>query len=103
MLLSIVIPHYNLPREMLKRCIDSIIEQALPNGTYEIIIIDDGSEEQPLWLCNEYKNYNIKLINKNHEGLDMPATGVLKRPKENTYSSSMPMTIFFQTEICCNA
>lgn len=68
MLLSIVIPHYNLPREMLKRCIDSIIEQALPNGTYEIIIVDDGSEEQPLWLCNEYKNYNIKLINDNHGG-----------------------------------
>ena len=66
MLLSIVIPHYNLPKEMLKRCIDSIIGQALPNGTYEIIIVDDGSLEQPLWIESEYHGYDIRLINNNH-------------------------------------
>lgn len=68
MLLSIVIPHYNLPKEMLKRCIDSIIGQALPNGTYEIIIVDDGSLEQPLWIESEYHGYDIRLINNNHGG-----------------------------------
>ncbi len=68
MLLSIVIPHYNLPKEMLKRCIDSIIEQAFPNGTYEIIIVDDGSLEQPLWIESEYHGYDIRLINNNHGG-----------------------------------
>lgn len=68
MLLSIVIPHYNLPKEMLKRCIDSIIGQALPNGTYEIIIVDDGSQEQPSWIESEYPGYDIRLINNNHGG-----------------------------------
>lgn len=68
MLLSIVIPHYNLPKEMLKRCIDSIIGQALPNGTYEIIIVDDGSLEQPLWIESKYHGYDIRLINNNHGG-----------------------------------
>ena len=68
MLLSIVIPHYNLPKGMLKRCIDSIIDQAIPKERYEIIIIDDGSSEAPVWINDEYKEENIRLINNDHGG-----------------------------------
>ena len=68
MLLSIVIPHYNIPKQMLKRCIDSIIEQKLPKESYEVIIVDDGSEEQPSWLIREYHDCNIKLLINNHGG-----------------------------------
>lgn len=68
MLLSIVIPHYNLPKEMLKRCIESIIGQEMPKENYEIIIIDDGSQEQPSWIESEYNGYNIRLINSEHGG-----------------------------------
>ena len=68
MLFSIVIPHYNIPKEMLKRCIDSIIEQNLPKESYEVIIVDDGSRKEPSWLVSEYIDCNIKLINNNHGG-----------------------------------
>ena len=68
MLLSIVIPHYNLPKEMLKRCIESITAQGMQEGDYEVIIIDDGSKEPPLWIEDEYKTCNIRLINNAHGG-----------------------------------
>lgn len=68
MLLSIVIPHYNLPKEMLKRCIESITAQGMQEGDYEVIIIDDGSKEPPLWIEDEYKTCNIRLINNVHGG-----------------------------------
>ena len=68
MLLSIVIPHYNIPKKMLKRCIDSIIGQSIPDEEYEVIIVDDGSLEQPSWIKDEYPGYNITLINSDHGG-----------------------------------
>ena len=37
MFLSIIIPHYNIPREMLERCIQSITTQGIPDNEYEII------------------------------------------------------------------
>jgi cellulose synthase/poly-beta-1,6-N-acetylglucosamine synthase-like glycosyltransferase len=41
MFLSIVIPHYNLPQEMLERCLRSILALGIPDNEYEIIVVDD--------------------------------------------------------------
>lgn len=67
MYLSIIIPHYNLPRDLLARCIDSIISLQLPGEDFEAIIVDDGSQEPPLWLKKQYPD-NIKLITATHSG-----------------------------------
>ena len=66
MFLSIIIPHYNLPQELLERCLQSIITLGLPTDDYEIIIADDGSKEKPTWATSLSKN--IKLINAVHGG-----------------------------------
>ena len=68
MLLSVVIPHYNIPRKLLTACIDSIMGQGIPDDSYEIIIIDDESEEFPEWVCNTYSRHNIRLIRNPHGG-----------------------------------
>ena len=39
MLLSIIIPHYNLPRELLERCIASITQLEIAADDYEIIVV----------------------------------------------------------------
>ena len=52
--LSFIIPIYNTPIDVLKRCIDSICE--LNNVNYEIILVDDGS--------NEINSKEYKRINK---------------------------------------
>lgn len=65
--LSIIIPTYNLSRYLLQRCIKSIKAQNLKESSYEIIIVDDGSERPPLWI-NELESTNIKLICAPHKG-----------------------------------
>ncbi len=69
MLISFVIPHYNLQQELLQRCIASIITQNIPTEDYEILIVDDGSNEPPIWIKKEYNQKNIKLIISKHGGL----------------------------------
>lgn len=66
MFLSIIIPHYNLPQALLKRCIDSIMATELPTDCYEIIVVDDGSDTPPMWINEIYSTSNIKLITGEH-------------------------------------
>ena len=68
MLLSIIIPHYNLQKELLERCIESIIGQDLPNDSYEIIVVDDASDNAPVWVESHYPGINISCIVTNHGG-----------------------------------
>lgn len=66
MYLSIVIPHYNLPQALLKRCLDSILAIELPATEYEIVVVDDGSDNPPRWINETYTTGNIKLIESEH-------------------------------------
>lgn len=66
MLLSIIIPHYNLPAELLKRCIESITAQQIAPEKHEIIIVDDGSAVPPRWIKEIYPQENVKLIENEH-------------------------------------
>ncbi|MBR2606824.1 MAG: glycosyltransferase [Bacteroidaceae bacterium] len=69
MLISFIVPHYNLPKYLLQRCISSIVAQNTPVEDYEILIIDDGSYEPPMWIEKEYNQPNIRLILSKHGGL----------------------------------
>lgn len=68
MLLSIIIPHYNLPGELLERCIASIVRQGIATADYEIIIVDDASQTPPVWIEETFPDINIRLIIANHGG-----------------------------------
>lgn len=50
-LISFLVTTYNLEEWMLKRCIDSLIDQNISPSAYEIIVVDDGSQQSPEpWL-----------------------------------------------------
>lgn len=70
MLLSIVVPIYNVER-YLPICIDSLLNQDLPVNEYEIILVDDGSPDRCAAICDEYasKYENIRVIHKENGGL----------------------------------
>ena len=68
MLLSIVIPHYNLPYELLERCIASIVQQGIATEDYEIIVVDDASQVLPVWIEQTFPGINIRLIAAEHGG-----------------------------------
>ena len=59
--ISIIIPVYNAEK-YIKKCLDSIKRQTYTN--YEIIIVDDGSEDSSLKICEKFKNENKSIIMK---------------------------------------
>lgn len=64
---SIIIPIYNTEKE-LSRCVDSILKQEYPN--YEIILVDDGSQDRSGELCDQYarRNKQIRVVHQENAG-----------------------------------
>lgn len=64
---SIIVPIYNAGSK-LKKCVKSLINQTYSN--LEIILVNDGSLDQSLSVCEKFvaKDFRIKLINKENEG-----------------------------------
>lgn len=65
---SLIIPIYNA--EMyLKRCLDSVVAQTYP--ALEILLVNDGSRDHSLAICEEYekKDDRIHIIDKENTGV----------------------------------
>ena len=67
-LISVIIPVYNR-ENVIEECIDSVLAQSYPN--FEIIIIDDGSTDLTVNICEKIisKENRIKLIKAEHGGV----------------------------------
>lgn len=67
-MVSVIVPVYQV-REYLPRCIESILGQTYKN--FEIILVDDGSDDGSERICEEYsqKNTNIRCIHKKNGGV----------------------------------
>lgn len=65
---SIVVPVYQVEK-YLPDCIDSILNQTFCD--YEIILVDDGSKDNSLKICNEYahKDNRIRVFHKENGGV----------------------------------
>lgn len=66
--ISIIVPVYNVEK-YLEQCIKSIIEQTLKE--IEIILINDGSTDKSIEICNEYAKFDkrITVIDKKNTGV----------------------------------
>ena len=62
-ILSIIVPIYNV-EDYLERCIKSILNQTFSD--FELILVDDGSTDSRLKICNEFKvkDKRVQVINK---------------------------------------
>ena len=67
-LISVIIPVFNVEK-YLERCIKSIINQTYKN--LEILLINDGSTDKSIEICNRYLEIDnrIVLLNKENGGL----------------------------------
>ena len=68
-LLSIIVPVYNASHT-IERCVNSILKSNVNNSQYEIILINDGSIDNSLEICNCMKmtNENIQVFSHSNAG-----------------------------------
>lgn len=69
MKLSIIIPVYNVEK-YLESCITSCLSQDLDACEYEVILVDDGSSDNSLQICNQFEaqNKNITVFTQPNAG-----------------------------------
>lgn len=77
---SIIVPVYNVD-EYLEKCIQSILNQSYNN--FELILINDGSSDSSLEICNKYKvkDNRIKIINQTNQGVGVARNNGLNLAK----------------------
>ena len=70
MLLSIVIPAYNVEK-YLDDCLASCFRQDIPTSDYEVIVVNDGSKDGTLRIAERWASEytNIKVISQSNKGL----------------------------------
>ena len=67
---SVIVPVYNV-EEYLALCLDSLVEQTIDKSKMEVLVINDGSPDNSLEICERYaEKYDfIKVFSKKNEGL----------------------------------
>ena len=67
MKISIIIPVYNAEK-YISRCIESVLAQTFTD--WELILVDDGSKDSSLSICESFANTNsrIKIISQKNSG-----------------------------------
>lgn len=58
-MISVIIPLYNVER-FLSQCIDSVLKQSFHD--FELILVDDGSTDASLRICEEYACRDNRII-----------------------------------------
>ncbi len=64
-MVSIIIPVYNCEK-YLSKCVNSILRQTYKN--VEVLLVNDGSTDNSLNVCNSFNDKRIKVINKTNGG-----------------------------------
>lgn len=77
-LITIIVPIYNTAR-YLPRCLDSICQQTYKN--LEIILVDDGSTDNSLEICNQYaaKDKRIRIFHQENKGVSAARNAGLEK------------------------
>ena len=65
--ISVIVTIYNV-EQYLRKCIDSILAQTHEN--FELILVNDGTPDNSLSICEEYaaKDNRIRIVNKENGG-----------------------------------
>ncbi|MEC4985538.1 MAG: glycosyltransferase family 2 protein [Oscillatoria sp. PMC 1068.18] len=65
-LVSVIIPVYNV-EQYIAATVKSALEQTYPN--LELLIIDDGSPDRSIEICQQFSDRRIKIIRQENQGL----------------------------------
>lgn len=70
--LSIIVPVYNV-EEYIRPCIESIFKQGLDDADFELIIVNDGTQDRSMEVIADIisQHHNITIINQENQGLSV--------------------------------
>ena len=72
MKLSIIVPVYNV-EQYIRPCIDSIYKQGLSDNVFEVILVNDGTQDDSFGQINDLleMHQNIHVIKQDNQGLSV--------------------------------
>ena len=79
-LVSFIIIAYNLPIDMLKECVESILTLGLDHREYEIILVDDGSDVPVIAQLTDFQDVFFYLRQQN-QGISVARNNGLRVAK----------------------
>lgn len=79
---SIIVPVYNVEK-YVRDCLNSLVNQTMPKSDMEVLIINDGSTDSSLEICQEYERMFpfFKVYSKENEGLSATRNYGIRRAK----------------------
>jgi len=81
-LVSVIIPVFN-QEKWIGRCLRSLMHQTMPRNNYELIVVDDGSDDRTSYALDLFKE-EIKQINlSENKGLPAALNMGIKSSKAN--------------------
>jgi len=81
-LVSVIIPVYN-QEKWIGRCLRSLLNQTMNRTDYEIIIVDDGSEDRSDYALELFIDEIVLIKNEKNLGLSAALNKGIKRAKAN--------------------
>lgn len=72
-MISIIIPIYNASKSILT-CVNSIIKSGVDKSKYEILLINDGSQDNSLEICKHIESNNNNIHVFSHENVGTSTT-----------------------------
>lgn len=81
-LLSIIVPVYNV-EPYIQACIESIFQQGLDEKDFEVIIVNDGTQDNSMKVIEGFicQHNNIIVINQENQGLSMARNNGMKQAR----------------------
>ncbi|MBR1394118.1 MAG: glycosyltransferase [Prevotella sp.] len=70
--LTIIVPVYNVEK-YIRACLESIFQQGLAENRFEIIIVNDGTQDRSMEMIDDIiqQHQNIRIINQDNQGLSV--------------------------------
>ncbi|MDU5153697.1 glycosyltransferase family 2 protein, partial [Clostridium sp.] len=97
-LISIIVPIFNAENS-LEKCLNSLIDQTYKN--IEIILINDGSTDRSLEICNKYEvlDSRIKVLNNKNKGVSKSRNEGIKIAK-GEYIQFVDSDDYIESDAC---
>lgn len=82
--ISIIIPVYNAEK-FIRECLESIYKQSMDENTFEVILVNDGSNDQSMEIIEDLTKMhcNLRIINQPNSGVSIARNNGMQMAEGN--------------------